>query len=113
MSEVLKDEIAPAQGPHMKEYITRVPYGVVLSIVPWNAPIILSTRAVTNPIIGGNTVVLKTSEYSPLSNSIIGQVLLEAGLPPGVLNIIHSSSADAPKVWLAQFSWRIKIQSRL
>lgn len=49
-------------------------------------------------MIAGNTVVLKTSELSPLSNSIIAEVFAEAGLPKGVLNVIHASAADTPKV---------------
>lgn len=78
--------------------MSREPYGVVVAITPWNAPLILATRAVVNPIMAGNTCILKTSEFSPLSNSIIAQVLTDAGLPKGVLNVVHVSAKDAPKV---------------
>lgn len=84
--------------PGQSAQVLREPYGVVLAITPWNAPLILATRAAANPIIAGNTVVLKTSELSPLSNSIIAQVFAEAGLPKGVLNVVHVAIHDTPKV---------------
>ncbi|KAI0653168.1 aldehyde dehydrogenase [Cubamyces menziesii] len=70
--------------------------GVVFSIVPWNAPIILTLRAVAIPIVCGNTVVLKTSEVSPRIQALLVEVLAEAGLPRGVLNCISTSKDDAP-----------------
>ncbi|KIW94815.1 uncharacterized protein Z519_04793 [Cladophialophora bantiana CBS 173.52] len=74
------------------------PYGVVLGIAPWNAPFILAIRAVATPIICGNTAVLKASELSPMTHHIIGQVFRDAGLPPGVLNIIQHAREDAADV---------------
>jgi vanillin dehydrogenase len=97
ISTALKSEIDPPGEPGRVTYITREPFGVVFSISPWNAPFILALRAVASPIVAGNTVVLKTSEMSPLSNMIIAQLFLEAGLPPGVLNVIHTSAENAPK----------------
>ncbi|EXJ70949.1 uncharacterized protein A1O5_05941 [Cladophialophora psammophila CBS 110553] len=78
--------------------VFREPYGVVLGIAPWNAPFILAIRAVATPIICGNTAVLKASELSPKTHNIIGQVFREAGLPPGVLNIIQHAREDAADV---------------
>lgn len=98
ISIALKSEIAAPEEPGRESYITREPYGVVFSIAPWNAPFTLSARAAATPIIAGNTVVLKTSEFSPLSNMIIAQSFVEAGLPPGVLNVIHCSAENSPKV---------------
>lgn len=94
----LKEEIVQCNFPGQTAHVSREPYGVVLAITPWNAPLILATRAAVNPIMAGNTCVLKTSEFSPLSNSIIAQVLTEAGLPKGVLNVVHVKPSDAPKV---------------
>ena len=98
ISTALKSEIAAPEEPGRESYIIREPYGVVFSMTPWNAPFVLSSRATATPIIAGNTVVLKTSELSPLSNIIIAQLFVEAGLPPGVLNVIHCSVENAPKV---------------
>lgn len=67
-----------------------------MSIAPWNAPVTLSLRAVLIPIICGNTVVLKSSEYSPRSQAVVVELLHEAGLPSGVLNYVSVSREDAP-----------------
>jgi vanillin dehydrogenase len=98
ISTALKSEIDGPGEPGRTTYITREPFGVVFGISPWNAPFALASRAVATPIVAGNTVVLKTSEMSPLSNTIIAQLFMEAGLPPGVLNVIHCSPENAPKV---------------
>jgi len=81
-------------NPFQQSYVSRHPYGVVLSIVPWNGPVALSVRAVINPIAAGNTVILKTSEYSPKSNMIIVDCLREAGIPDGVVNVVHVNRDD-------------------
>ncbi|KAH0842246.1 Vanillin dehydrogenase [Fonsecaea pedrosoi] len=84
--------------------VFKVPYGVVLGIAPWNAPFILAIRAVATPIICGNTAVLKASELSPKTHNIIGQVFRDAGLPPGVLNIVQHCREDAAEVINAMIS---------
>ncbi|KAF8342984.1 aldehyde dehydrogenase [Cantharellus anzutake] len=81
-------------NPFQQAYVSRHPFGVVLSVVPWNGPIALSVRAVINPIAAGNTVILKTSEYSPKSNMIIVDCLREAGIPDGVVNVVHVNRED-------------------
>ncbi|EMD35484.1 hypothetical protein CERSUDRAFT_96599 [Gelatoporia subvermispora B] len=70
--------------------------GVIFGIAPWNAPLILTLRAAAIPILGGNAVVLKCSEVSPRSQSIVAELFKEAGLPDGVYNFISTSRADAP-----------------
>ncbi|KAF8346452.1 Aldehyde/histidinol dehydrogenase [Amanita rubescens] len=70
--------------------------GVIFSIAPWNAPITLAFRAVITPILAGNTVVLKSSEYSPRCHSIVIEAFQEAGLPDGVLNFVSCSRENAP-----------------
>ncbi|PSR82610.1 hypothetical protein PHLCEN_2v6043 [Hermanssonia centrifuga] len=70
--------------------------GVILSIAPWNAPVYLTVRAVGVAILCGNTVVLKCSEYSPWSQSVVARIFHGAGLPSGVLNFISMDSKDAP-----------------
>ena len=66
----------------------RQPAGVVLGIAPWNAPVILGTRAVATPLAYGNTVILKASELCPRTHAAIVSALDDAGVPPGVVNLI-------------------------
>jgi acyl-CoA reductase-like NAD-dependent aldehyde dehydrogenase len=76
----------------------RQPAGVVLSIVPWNGPIVLAARAVAYPIACGNTVVLKASEMCPATHCLVGQLMLDAGFPAGVVNVITNAPANAEKI---------------
>ncbi|KAJ6000664.1 hypothetical protein N7481_001073 [Penicillium waksmanii] len=78
--------------------VYKEPYGVILSIAPWNAPFILGTRAIALPIAAGNTVVFKGSELSPKCFWALGDVFRQAGLPAGVLNVIYHQSSDAAAV---------------
>src|SRR4051812_19241830 len=76
----------------------RQPAGVVVGMAPWNAPVILSTRAVAMPLAYGNTVVLKASEECPRTHAAVVKVLVDAGLPDGVINLITNDPADAGDV---------------
>lgn len=77
----------------------REPLGVVAAFAPWNAPIILSARAVAAPLAAGNTVVLKPSEDAPIAAGLfIADVLHAAGLPAGVLNVVTNAPEDAGEV---------------
>jgi len=76
--------------------LVRDPVGVVFAISPWNAPITLTLRAIATPLICGNTVVLKASEYSPLTQRTVVEALLEVGFPKGVVNFLMFSTQDAP-----------------
>lgn len=69
--------------------VFREPYGVCLAMAPWNAALILAVRAFATPIIAGNTVLFKTSEISPATHALFGQLMKDAGLPDGVLNIVN------------------------
>jgi acyl-CoA reductase-like NAD-dependent aldehyde dehydrogenase len=55
-------------------------------------------RAIVNPLAGGNVVILKTSEFSAKTHLGIAKLFLDAGLPEGVLNVVHVSTQDAPAV---------------
>jgi vanillin dehydrogenase len=76
----------------------RQPAGVCVGMAPWNAPVILGVRAIAMPLACGNTVVLKASELSPAVHRLIVDAFVEAGFPPGVVNFISHSAADAPAV---------------
>ncbi len=91
-------EVIPSNVPGNLAMAIRQPAGVVLGIAPWNAPVILGTRAVAMPLACGNTVVLKGSEMSPGVHGLIGAVLQEAGLGDGVVNVLFNTPEDAPKL---------------
>lgn len=95
MTTQISGEVIPSDKPGTLAMAIRQPAGVCLGIAPWNAPVILGTRAVAMPIACGNTVVLKASEQCPGTHRLIGQVLVEAGLPKGVINVVTNDPADA------------------
>ncbi|KIX92179.1 uncharacterized protein Z520_12060 [Fonsecaea multimorphosa CBS 102226] len=78
--------------------VLREPYGVVLSIAPWNAPYGLGFRACLGPLAMGNTVILKGAEACPATYWAISSVLHEAGLPQGCLNTLIHRLEDAAQV---------------
>lgn len=84
--------------PNCLSITIRQPVGVVLSIVPWNGPIVLAARAVEYPIACGNTVILKASEMCPATHCLIGQLMRDAGFPAGVVNVITNAPTDAEKI---------------
>jgi acyl-CoA reductase-like NAD-dependent aldehyde dehydrogenase len=74
-------------------YVTREPKGVAGCIAPWNAPLALASMRVATCIPWGNTCVLKPSEYTPLSMRRMVEIFHEAGLPPGVVNLVNGRGA--------------------
>ena len=76
----------------------RQPAGVNVGIAPWNAPVILGTRAIAAPLAYGNTVVMKASELSPRVHGAIIECLVQADIPAGVVNLITNDPADAAEV---------------
>jgi acyl-CoA reductase-like NAD-dependent aldehyde dehydrogenase len=98
MTTQIQGEIIPSDKPGTLAMGVRQAAGVVLGIAPWNAPVILGTRAIAMPIACGNTVVLKASESCPGVHRLIGQCLVDAGIPAGVINVISNDPADAGEV---------------
>ena len=96
MTTQISGEVIPSDKPGCIAMAIRQPAGVVLSIAPWNAPVILGVRALALPLACGNTVILKASEICPGTHRLIAECLREAGLPPGVLNVITNAPEDAP-----------------
>ncbi|WP_449448043.1 aldehyde dehydrogenase [Thermomonas brevis] len=70
-------------------YTLRLPLGVVGCISPWNLPLYLFTWKIAPALAAGNTVVAKPSEVTPATATMLGELALEIGLPPGVLNLVH------------------------
>jgi aldehyde dehydrogenase (NAD+) len=80
-------ETIPGEGNYWS-YTLREPYGVVGLITPWNSPINQMCRGVAPCLAAGNTVVVKPSEITPLSSLVAASLFADAGLPPGVCNVI-------------------------
>jgi benzaldehyde dehydrogenase (NAD) len=76
----------------------RVPCGVCLGISPWNAPLVLGFRAVAAPLLCGNTVLLKGSDFAPRTLRMIGEVFAEAGLPEGVMRPVLARAEDSEEI---------------
>lgn len=80
---------AHPMGNHAINYTTRTPIGVVGCISPWNLPLYLFTWKIAPAIATGNCVVAKPSEVTPMTAFLLSEICIEAGLPKGVLNIVH------------------------
>jgi len=74
-------------------FTLREPFGVVALILPWNYPLTLTISKLMPVLAAGNTAVIKASEITPLSSVELGAAILEAGFPPGVVNIVHGPGA--------------------
>lgn len=86
-------ETVPVRGPFF-HYTLREPVGVVAAIVPWNFPLLLASWKVAPALAAGNTVVLKPAPWTPLTALRLAELSQEAGLPPGVLNVITGSTRE-------------------
>lgn len=75
-------------------YTLRAPLGVVAAISPWNLPLYLLTWKIAPALAAGNTVVAKPSEVTPWTATLLGELAAEAGMPAGVLNIVHGTGCE-------------------
>ncbi|MFT5862547.1 MAG: aminomuconate-semialdehyde/2-hydroxymuconate-6-semialdehyde dehydrogenase [Flavobacteriales bacterium] len=82
-------------GQNAINYTLRKPIGVVGCISPWNLPLYLFTWKIAPAIAAGNCVIAKPSEITPMTAYLLGEICTEAGLPPGVLNIMHGLGTTA------------------
>jgi gamma-glutamyl-gamma-aminobutyraldehyde dehydrogenase/4-guanidinobutyraldehyde dehydrogenase/NAD-dependent aldehyde dehydrogenase len=87
-------EIAPT-GADALALIGREPVGVVGAVVPWNYPLIVTSWKLAPALAAGNSVVLKPAEQSPLSALALAELAAEAGVPPGVLNVVPGYGEEA------------------
>jgi gamma-glutamyl-gamma-aminobutyraldehyde dehydrogenase len=94
LADKLYDEIAPS-GPSDLVLVRKEPLGVVGAIVPWNYPLIITAWKLGPALLAGNSVVLKPAEQSPLSALRLAALALEAGVPPGVLNVVPGFGEEA------------------
>jgi aldehyde dehydrogenase (NAD+) len=78
--------------------VGRAPVGVVAAIVPWNAPLFVAAMKLAPALIAGNTVILKPPPETPLHTNLVAEAALEAGLPPGVLNILPAGAETSEQL---------------
>jgi len=81
-------EMVPSQFPHKRLFATKHPVGPVYAVTPWNFPSAMPARKVAPALAAGCTIVLKPAEQSPLTALRLGQLWLDAGGPPGVLQVL-------------------------
>jgi len=84
----IEGSVMPVTAPNMLCYTRREPVGVCAQIVPWNFPLLMAAWKIAPALAAGCTVVLKPAEQTPLSALRLGELALEAGFPPGVLNVL-------------------------
>lgn len=98
ITSVMTGELPTVETPGMLALVYKTPVGAVLSIPPWNASVFLACRTIDTPLAVGCTVVLKVSEQSPRTQHYLAGLFREAGLPPGVLNVVQCRREDGAEV---------------
>jgi aminomuconate-semialdehyde/2-hydroxymuconate-6-semialdehyde dehydrogenase len=91
----LKLQHAPLAGAEVDNQTRYEPAGVAALITPWNAPLMLSTWKIGPALAAGDTIVLKPPEWAPLSCALLAEIAAEAGLPPGVFNVVQGIGSEA------------------
>ncbi len=88
LAEILEGKTTAVSVPDMLNYTVREPLGVVAAITPWNSPLLLMLWKLGPALAAGNTVVIKPSEVTPVSTLIFARLVVAAGFPPGVVNVV-------------------------
>lgn len=108
--ETLGSELTPSRG-HYLSMTVHEPCGVVAAITPWNSPMTMEAQKVAPALAAGNAVILKPSEITPSTALELGRIALEAGLPPGLLNVLPGTGmitgaalVDHPGVKMVSFT---------
>ena len=89
----LHGETIPVKGPFLN-YTRREPVGVCAGIIPWNFPLLMATWKLAPTLAAGNTCIIKPASQTPLTALKLGQLALEAGFPPGVVNILTGGGGE-------------------
>jgi acyl-CoA reductase-like NAD-dependent aldehyde dehydrogenase len=98
MTTQIGGEVIPSDRAGSLSLAVRRPCGVVLSLAPWNAPLVLGVRGIAMPLACGNTVVFKASELCPRTHEMIGEVFADAGIPKGVVSVVHNAEDEAGEI---------------
>lgn len=94
IADKIQGSVVPVEAGFLN-YVLREPVGVVGQIVPWNFPLMFTSWKMGPALAAGNTIVLKPAELTPLSTLRIGELMMEVGFPPGVVNIVPGFGATA------------------
>ena len=94
-------DVIPSFKPNARILVLKEPVGVVAAITPWNFPLAMVTRKIGPALAAGCTVVLKPSEETPLSAHALAVLGQEAGVPPGVLNVVCGNAVAIGGTWMA------------
>src|SRR3984893_2478582 len=92
-ADKINGETIPVKGNSLT-YTLREPVGVIAAIVPWNFPLLLTSWKVAPALACGNTVIIKPASQTPLTALALAEIAAEAGLPPGVLNVITGPGSE-------------------
>ncbi|MGH2915204.1 MAG: aldehyde dehydrogenase family protein, partial [Solirubrobacteraceae bacterium] len=95
LADKVTGQTLPSAFPDVLGMTLREPFGVCASIIPWNAPGPITAQEVAPAIATGNTIVLKPAEDAPLTPLLMARLALEAGIPPGVINVVTGYGAEA------------------
>ena len=95
-------EMTTPDGGTALSYAVRSPVGVVGVVCPWNLPLLLMTWKVGPALACGNTVIVKPSEETPATATLLGEVMKSVGVPDGVYNVVHGFGPDSAGAFLTQ-----------
>ncbi|MDD5166975.1 MAG: aldehyde dehydrogenase family protein, partial [Candidatus Omnitrophica bacterium] len=99
LEEYLEDTVLELENAN--SHLIREPHGVVVLIVPWNYPLLIASWKMAQALAAGNTVILKPSSLTPLTALELAKIIHDAGLPEGVVNIIHGSGSEVGQLLCA------------
>ena len=116
----IEGEILESDRPGETIFLFRQPIGVVGGILPWNFPFFLIARKAAPALVTGNTIVIKPSEETPHNAVKFCELLVEAGLPPGVINVVHGRGpsvgkalASSPRIGMVSFTGSVETGSAI
>jgi aldehyde dehydrogenase (NAD+) len=95
LADKIEGSVVPTSDRQVLNYTMREPLGVVGAITPWNSPLTLTTSKLAPALCAGNTVVIKPSEYTSATVLKLAELVIEAGFPPGAVNVVTGFGAEA------------------
>lgn len=95
LADKIQGDVVPTSDRMILNYTLREPLGVVGAITPWNSPLTLTTSKLAPALAAGNTMVIKPSEYTSATVLRLAELIMEAGFPPGVVNVVTGFGAEA------------------
>ena len=95
LADKMFGEVLPLEKSNLFNYTVREPYGVIGLVTPWNSPLFIASQCIAPALAAGNTVVLKPSEFTPISSLEFASLVVEAGLPAGVVNVVTGFGSPA------------------